>query len=383
MGLILSGCASTAGVEDLAPAIAPEAPPVAEAPETPDTGDTMTAKASAEDPFLWLEEVEGEEALAWVRSQNERSLAILKSHPKYEGYLQAATEIATSNERIPYASVRDGMAYNFWQDETNVRGLWRRTSMDSYRTASPEWETILDFDALAEAEDANWVFKGSNCLDAEDGGTDVCMISLSNGGKDAVETREFDIETKSFVEGGFATPEAKQGLAWVDRDTMLVGTDWGGDGSTLTESGYPSVVKRWTRGTPLESAETLYTGDKTDVGVWPFTLEMDDGTRLQGAVEADTFFTSKYWYFPAEGGDPVQWPIPLKSTPQGIYAGKLLVTLEQDWAPENRGSFNSGDLVAFDVQEFLDTGALPRVSLVFRPARSRQFAACPSRRRPP
>jgi len=366
--LTLAGCASTTGTEDLAPAVAPEAPPMAEAPETPDTGDTMTAQASAEDPFLWLEEVEGEEALAWVRGQNERSLAVLESHPKYEGYLQAATQIATSNERIPYASVRDGMAYNFWQDETNVRGLWRRTSMESYRTASPQWETILDFDALAAAEDANWVFKGSNCLDADDGGANVCMISLSNGGKDAVETREFDLETKSFVEGGFTTPEAKQGLAWVDRDTMLVGTDWGGDGATLTESGYPSVVKRWTRGTPLESAQTLYTGDKTDVGVWPFTLEMDDGTRLQGAVEADTFFTSKYWYFPAEGGDPVQWPVPPKSTPQGIYSGKLLVTLEQDWAPEGRGSFSSGDLVAFDVQEFLDTGELSRVSLVFRPS---------------
>ncbi|MEO0817514.1 MAG: prolyl oligopeptidase family serine peptidase [Pseudomonadota bacterium] len=367
LGLILSGCATTGDTEDLAPAVAPDAPPVAEAPEMPETDDTMTDAAMAEDPFLWMEEVEGERALAWVRGQNERSLEILEAHPKYEGYLAAATDIATSNERIPYVSVRGGMAYNFWQDETNVRGLWRRTSMDSYRSADPDWETVLDFDALAAAEDANWVFKGSNCFDPEDGGATVCMISLSNGGKDAVETREFDLEMKSFVEGGFTTPEAKQGLTWVDRDTMLVGTDWGGDGSTLTESGYPSVVKRWTRGTPLESAETLYSGDKTDVGVWPFALEMEDGTRLQGAVEADTFFTSKYWYFPADGGDAIQWPIPPKSTPQGIYDGKLLVTLEQDWAPEGQSAFKSGDLIAFSVQDFLDTGALPRTSLVFRP----------------
>ncbi|MEL6569392.1 MAG: prolyl oligopeptidase family serine peptidase [Pseudomonadota bacterium] len=367
LGLILSGCATTGDTEDLAPAVAPDAPPVAEAPEMPETDDTMTDAAMAEDPFLWMEEVEGERALAWVRGQNERSLDILEAHPKYEGYLAAATDIATSNERIPYVSVRGGMAYNFWQDETNVRGLWRRTSMESYRSADPDWETVLDFDALAAAEDANWVFKGSNCFDPENGGATVCMISLSNGGKDAVETREFDLETKSFVEGGFTTPEAKQGLTWVDRDTMLVGTDWGGDGSTLTESGYPSVVKRWTRGTPLESAETLYSGDKTDVGVWPFALEMEDGTRLQGAVEADTFFTSKYWYFPADGGEAIQWPIPPKSTPQGIYDGKLLVTLEQDWAPEGQSAFKSGDLIAFSVQDFLDTGALPRTSLVFRP----------------
>ena len=370
LSLILAGCASNAGTEDLAPAVAPDAPPMADAPaapETPETGDTMTAMADGEDPYIWMEEVEGEEALAWVRGQNERSLAVLEAHPSYEGYLEAATDLATSDERIPYIRLRDGMAYNFWQDETNVRGLWRRTSMDSYRSEDPDWETVLDFDALAEAEDANWVFKGANCLDPKDDGARVCMVSLSNGGKDAVETREFDLATKSFVEGGFTTPEAKQGLAWVDRDTILIGTNWGGDGSTLTESGYPSIVKRWTRGTPLEEAETLYAGDATDVGIWPFTLEMDDGTILQGAVEADTFFTSKYWHLPEDGSASVQWPIPPKSTPQGIYKGKLLVTLEQDWAPEGQPAFKSGDLVAFSAQDFLDTGELPITSLVFRP----------------
>ncbi|MEM1152089.1 MAG: S9 family peptidase, partial [Pseudomonadota bacterium] len=370
LGLILAGCANTASVEDLEPAIAPPAPPVAQAPEmpdTPDTGDTMTAEANAEDPYLWMEEVEGEDALAWVRGQNERSLAILEAHPKYEGYLEAAKEIATSNARIPYSSVRQGMAYNFWQDETNVRGLWRRTTMESYRTENPEWETVLDFDALAEAEDANWVFKGSNCLDPKDGGATVCMISLSNGGKDAVETREFDLETKTFVEGGFATPEAKQGLAWVDRDTVLISTDWGGDGSTLTESGYPDTVKRWTRGTPLESAEPVYTGDKTDVGIWPFTLELADDTVLQGVWEADTFFTRAYWYVPGDGGDPVKYPLPPKSTIQGVFGDALMATLEQDWAPDGQPSFKSGDLIAFDLPTFIETGTLPRTSLVFRP----------------
>ena len=363
--LSLSACVT--GVDetaDLSQAAAPDAP--MPEPETDET-EMADADAPAEDPFLWLEEVEGEAALAWVRGQNERSLETLTSHPKYEGFLADATDIATSNERIPYASVRAGMAYNFWQDDTNVRGLWRRATLDSYRTEDPEWETVLDFDALAEAEDANWVYKGANCFDPRDGEATVCMVSLSNGGKDAVETREFDLSTKSFVEGGFATPEAKQGQSWAGRDTLLVATDWGADGSTLTESGYPYVVKRWTRGTALEEAETLYTGDVTDVGVWPFTLELEDGRILQGAVEADTFFTSKFWWFPEEGGEPVQWPIPPKSTPQGVHDGQLLVTLEQDWQPEGQASFKSGDLVAFDIEAFLDSRELPTVGLVFRP----------------
>ena len=323
--------------------------------------------AAAVDPREYLEEVEGEAALNWVRTQNDRSLAELQADPRYGSFEAEALAIVNSKDRIPYGSIRDGEVYNFWQDETNVRGLWRKTTLESYKTDSPEWSTILDFDALSAAEEANWVFKGSNCYSAKDEARRICMISLSNGGKDAVETREFDMGTQSFVEGGFATPEAKQGISWVNYDTVLIGTDGGGDGSTLTESGYPSVVKRWTRGTPLESAETLYSGDKTDVGVWPFTLELDDGTRLQGAVEADTFFTSKYFWFPDGETTAVQWPIPPKATPSGIYKGKVLFTLEQDWTPEGQMGFKAGDLAAFDLQSFLDTRTLPQVELVFRP----------------
>jgi len=330
---------------------------------------------AAEDPRVWLEEVEGERALDWVRGQNERSLGDLQSDPNYAEFEAEALAIVNSQDRIPYGSVRNGEVYNFWQDEANVRGLWRKTSLESYKTDAPEWETILDFDALAEAEDANWVFKGSNCYSAPDNPRRVCMVSLSDGGKDAVIQREFDLATKSFVDGGFETPEAKQSVSWADYDTVLVGTDWGGDGSTLTESGYPTTVKRWTRGTPLESAETLYTGDKTDVGIWPFVLELDDGTRLQGVVEADTFFTSKYFWFPEGETTPVQWPIPPKATPVGTYKGHFLFTLEQDWTAEieaadgalMRKAFKSGDLLAFDLASFLETRKLPDTELVFRP----------------
>lgn len=327
----------------------------------------QTASTDATDPYIWMEEVEGDEALNWVRGQNERSLDVLENDPVYEELKAAALEIVNSTERIPYGSIRGGEVYNFWQDETNVRGLWRKTSLESYGTESPEWETILDFDALAKEEDANWVFKGASVY-AEPGSTNyTSLVTLSDGGKDAAVRREFDLTTKTFVEGGFEMPEAKAGTAWVDRDTLLVGTDWGEDGSTLTESGYPSIVKRWKRGTPLEEAETIFTGDKTDVGIWPFTLELEDGTRLQNVAESDTFFTSKYWWFPEGETEPVQWPIPAKATPSDIYKGKFLFTLEQDWDAKGQGEFKSGDLLAFDLASFLETRELPEVELVFRP----------------
>ena len=325
-------------------------------------------EAKADDPYLWMEEVEGEAALAWVNAQNDRSLDAIKALSVYDDNYAKALDLATSDDRIPYGRVRDGMVYNFWQDETNVRGLWRRTSLASYKTESPDWETVLDFDQLAADEDKNWVFKGANCFRPKGEDKTLCFVALSDGGKDAVINREFDLDTKSFVAGGFETKEAKQGVAWIDHDTVLVGTDWGSDGSTLTESGYPSSVRLWKRGQKLDEAQELYAGQASDVGVWPWSSELDDGNMIYGAVEADTFFTSTYWLL--SDGAPVAFPIPQKSSLGDDYKGMQFVTLQEDWSV-NGQDFKTGDLVAFNLQDFLDTKALPPVELVFR-ANARQ-----------
>ena len=193
------------------------------------------------------------------------------------------------------------MVYNFWQDDTHVRGLWRRTPEAEYAAENPEWETVLDFDKLASDEDSNWVFKGASVFRKSDSDPFVCLISLSDGGKDAVINREFDLQKKAFLDDGFITSEAKQDIAWIDTDTLLIGTDWGDD--TVTESGYPFVLKRWKRGTPLADAEEVIRGDKTDVSMWPMTFELEDGRVLACAREANTFFTSTLWLLPEDGTD--------------------------------------------------------------------------------
>ena len=337
--------------------------------ETNLTADTSPAAEAApfdETTHLWLEEVEGAEALAWVTAQNERTLAELEADPRYAGFEAEALEVLNSSERIPYGSVRDGYVYNFWQDEKNVRGLWRRTPLASYATETPDWETLIDFDKLAADEGANWVYKGANCLRPAPGGEWRCMVSLSDGGKDAVINREFNLSTKQFAEGGFVTAEAKQGLAWAGPDTLLIATDWGE--GTLTDSGYPSIVKRWQRGTPVEEAVELFRGKETDVGVWPMTMKLEDGRILQGAVQSETFFTQKYFWFPEGETAPVQWPLPLKATPNGIYEGQFLFTIEQDWTPEGQDAFKAGDLLAFELDAFLNSRTLPPVTLAFRPS---------------
>ncbi len=321
---------------------------------------------SAEDPHLWLEEVEDEKALAWVREQNLRTLGELEADAEFAENREAAIEVLTSQERIPYGRVRNGKVYNFWQDDENVRGLWRRTSKESYSSDSPEWEVVLDLDALSKEEGKNWVFKGSDTYRDEVSGTYFCLVSLSDGGKDAVIKREFDLDGAAFVDGGFVTPEAKQHTSWLDGETLLIATDWG-EGS-LTDSGYPRIVKRWKRGTPLSQAKELIQGDVSDVAVYPYTLELDDGRVLACAEESDTFFTSTHWLLSGNEEEPLRFPIPPKISLYGVYQGSLLLSLKEDWKPKGQGiSFESGDLVAFNLDEFLATKELPSVELIFRP----------------
>lgn len=328
----------------------------------------MTAKAIQPDSHLYLEEVEGKEALAWVRGENERTLKVLESDARFQGYYDAALKIATSQERIPYGSIRKGYVYNFWQDAAHERGLWRRQSLSDYGAGAGAWETLLDVDALAKSEGANWVYKGVSCRPPEQ--TD-CLLSLSDGGKDAVRVREYSIADggakAGFVAGGFDIPEAKTSFTWETKDALLVATDWGGDGSTLTESGYPFVIKRLKRGETLAQAVEIYRGTKQDVATSPFAIEDAEGHRWFGASRAETFFTASYVMFPADGGAPVSLPIPKKASPQGIIADTLIVTLEEDWSPEGQSTFKSGDLVGFSWSAFLKDGKLPKVELVFRP----------------
>jgi len=308
---------------------------------------------TTEDPYLWLEEVEGERALAWVREQNARSQGQLEADPRFAQLHADARALANNRDRLALGSVREGYLYNFWQDETHVRGIWRRSPLADYARGQPRWETILDIDALATAENANWVYKGSDCLE----GTTRCMVSLSDGGRDASTWREYDISTRSFVEGGFVVPEAKSSVSWFDQNTLLVATDWG-EGS-MTESGYPFVLKRWTRGTQLATASEVMRGQASDVGVFSGELQDTDGRRVPIIVEAETFFESVSYRL--DGASPQPINLPRKSTIRGLYRGFLIVTLEEAW----RG-MPQGALIAYPLED--TSAAAPRAEVLFAPS---------------
>ncbi len=227
----------------------------------------VTETPAADDPYLWLEEVTGEAALEWVRAHNEPTVASLTDCDRFRQMRAQTLEVLDTDERIPYVRRRGEFLYNFWKDAQNPKGLWRRTPLESYATDTPDWDVLIDVDALAAAEDENWVWSSVTMLCPD---YTRALVSLSRGGADAVVIREFDVDARTWVTDGFVLPENKSRIDWIDHDTIWVGTDFGeqpdGHGA-MTSSGYARVTKRWTRGTPLDDAITVFTGDPGDVAV--------------------------------------------------------------------------------------------------------------------
>ncbi|WP_298742995.1 prolyl oligopeptidase family serine peptidase [uncultured Brevundimonas sp.] len=358
--LLLSGCAAGAPerpIYGLAPdrVEGPLEPPAAAAPPH-FPADLTPAGVRAADDHLALEEVEGAGAMAFVAESNRRALAALEEDPRYETFRRQAFDILSATDRIPAPVFLGEGIGNFWQDAANPKGIWRRTTLDSYRSDATRWETLLDIDALARAEGRDWVWKGADCLAPDE---TRCLVSLSDGGKDAVVVREFDIPTRSFVDGGFVLPEGKHRLEWLDRDTLLVATDFGPD--TLTESGYPFIVKSLTRGQTLAEATEVYRGDIGDggYGVSPGVYRDGDG-RIEAVLfhrPLDTFRAETWRWV---DGRAVRLNLPERVGIHGTMGGQLVFSLDEDWVIPG-GPMPAGALIIAGLDE-LSQAEMPRTN---------------------
>ena len=298
------------------------------------------AQTAVEDPYLWLEEIEGPRALAQVREWNAQTEAILTAPPTYERNRARALAILDDEAQIavPELVVGDNVL-NLWRDAANPRGLWRIASLASYTSGKPQWRTLIDVDALGKAEGKSWVWHGPQCLAPD---YQRCLVSLSPGGTDADVVREFDIGTGKFVEGGFVIPEAKSNSSWIDRDHILVATDFG-EGS-LTKSGYPRTVKLWTRGTPMATAKTVFTADPADVSANPFGY-YDGGKRWSFISDSKTTWRTNYLMVTPDGR-AIPSGVPESATIQDVLAGQLIVEIN-----EPLGKFPVGSLVSWQLAE--------------------------------
>jgi len=263
---------------------------------------------ASDDPYMWLEEVDGEKALAWVKETSDADTAELESVPVFENIHETLLEIYNSSDRIPSPALRGDVVYNFWQDDDHVRGIWRRTSVAEYIKENPQWETVIDVDELATANDENWVWKGASGLQPE---YEHFLISLSRGGGDATVVREFNAKTGEWVTDGFNLPEAKSRMSWKDKDTVWVGTDFG-EGS-LTTSGYPRIAKEWSRGTELTEAKTVLEGSADGVSHGVYSMHNAEG-RYDFSYQIPEFFKGTYGLF--VDGEHIILDFPIDADPQ-------------------------------------------------------------------
>jgi prolyl oligopeptidase len=305
-------------------------------------GKKIVMAQDSTDPYLWLEDVEGEKSLDWVRKKNAISVAQLEKTPDFAPIQKRLLKILDSKDRIPYISKHGNYYYNFWRDDKNTRGLWRRTTLDEYKKAEPSWETVLDLDALAKDEKENWTWSGADVLYPD---YDRCLISLARGGADAAVVREFDLNTKQFVKDGFKLPEAKSGVSWRNRDTIFVATDFGP--GSMTNSGYPRVVKEWKRNTPLSSAKTISEGEVTDVSVKAY-VDHDHGRDYELVNRGLTFFSD---IVSVRSGDA--W-VKIEKPDDAIvhfFKGNILLQLRSEWSVAGQ-TYKSGSLLAADFDEY-------------------------------
>ncbi|WP_217569002.1 prolyl oligopeptidase family protein [Mesorhizobium sp. GbtcB19] len=329
---------------------------------TQSTAQMQPASAdSTEDPFLWLEDRNSKQSLDWVHRQNALTVAELQGDPSYQAAFDTALDLMTAEDNMPVGAALAGYVHNFWQDKTNALGLWRRTTVASYKTDRPDWETIIDFDQLSAKEGVKWVFGGASRLYPD---FDRCLLSMSPDGGDASEMREFDIATRSFVEGGFSARASKSGFSWLDKDTVLVSAAF--EEEDKTQSGYPRVIKLWRRGTKLEDATPIFEGEKHDLAVGG-GVEYDGDKRHVLLGKTIDFFTS-HSFLRLDSDENRRIPLPDDATDTAVFKGQMIFGVRSPWTTPGGTRCLPDGLYSFDFDRWIATGEFGPFQTVLEPA---------------
>jgi len=312
------------------------------------------------DPFLWLEEVQSDKSMEWVKAQNQISESELSTSPFYKELHQQSINILNSKDKIKYVSIRGDKVYNFWRDADHVRGIYREANLKDYLANNPKWETVLDIDNLGKDENESWVYKGMNCLFPD---YEKCMVLLSRGGADATVAREFNIKKREFVKDGFYLPEAKSNISWRDQNSLYIGTNFG-EGS-LTKSGYPRITKLWQRGTELKNAPAVFEGDVNSVSAFTGRSFSIHGNQ-DYIYEGTSFYTNVIYLLDGDKKSKVVKPDDARWA--GLYNKNIFIELKSDWEYQGQ-AFKQGTII-YSTIESMKNGK-PNYQVFIEPTETR------------
>jgi len=310
----------------------------------------------ANDTYQWLEDIDGEKSMQWVKNNNQITREKLTAFPLYQELYQQALEVLNNKSRLPTITQEGKWLYNFWQDENHPRGIYRRTSLKQLKKQQPKWHTILDMDAYSKKQGKNYDFHGLECASEKQ---KKCLVMLSPGGSDAVEIREFNLKKKRFSKNGIFIPLAKTRVSWKDENTLYLGTDFGK--GSMTESGYPRIIKEWNIKTPLSEAKTLYSGQAKSMAVSAYQLS-SEATAIDIITEATSFWESKKYQL--IDGKIKELLIPSSASIAGVYQGRVVLSLKKDWLFKGQ-KYQQGEVLLADIS--LLRGEAGKIESVIQP----------------
>lgn len=321
------------------------------------------------DKYTWLEDIHGVRSMEWVKAEDARTAEVIEKQKEFAPLEEDALKVLDSPDKLASPQFRGGLVYNTWHDKDHVRGIVRRTTLESYLTDNPKWETVIDYDALGKQDKQSWVGHGLDCLQPEE---EQCLVALSASGEDADTMREFNLKAGKFVKGGFTLSRSKQRVSWIDRDTLLVARDWGA--GTMSVAGYPISVRIWKRGTPLDSAKEVYRGNPRDEGFGVDTIALADGQghRVEVIENSKTFFQKEFYILLPAGTRKLN--LPLKSDLVGLLDNQLLASIDEDWTPEGQTkSIRAGSVISLNLAAIKADPVHLKPTILFQPT-SQEFA---------
>jgi len=314
----------------------------------------------------YLVEIESDKVNGFVDPENKKTLDFFNQDARFQKTQADILQILSAQDKLPQVYFIGDDLYSFWQDQKHIRGIFRKTTVKSFNSGNPQWEMVLDLDVLAEKENANWVWQGMNCLQPEN---DLCLLHLSNGGKDAHVSREFNLKTKSFVQNGFFIPDSKSGEVWWDHDTLLVSDAT--NPAELTKSGYPYIIRFWKRGTELKNAPVLFKGDATDMGAWISSYQRQ-GQKYFLIQQSKSFYLGKYYLIKPLEDTPDNLPevkkiaIPNHAVLEQIYKDQFLFSTRRTFKVKNN-LYKPGTLFTFNLTQI----STPQFEVIYEPIATR------------